>query len=172
MSVQTTVQYLARSELYETEKPYSTDFELDDQLLTGHKSNYSLSTSPVSITAIVNPEDFDLDVHGFSVVKAYVSLLAEDALQRPREVENSYFAEIEAILHKRFPQYKRFEGMEFVVRKRDERFPSDGVAVVDYEQPACLAHSDYSVSGALLQLHASFPRQESYFKDKQFGMIK
>lgn len=172
MVVETTLQYLTRSELYKTEKPYSTDFEVSDQFPTAQKSNYALSEVPVSIEAIKEPTDFNLDVHGFSVVKAQISLIAENALQRPREVESSYFSEIEVILHERFPEYRRFEGMEFVVRKRDERFPCDGTAIVDYEQPACVAHSDYSVGGALLQLAASFPGQESYFEDKEFDMIK
>lgn len=172
MAVETTMQYLTRCELYKTEKPYSTDFEVDDRLPIVQKSNYCLSETPVSVKAIKDCNEFSLDIHGFSVVKAQVKLLAEDALQRPREVEGSYFAEIEAILHEKFPEYTRFEGMEFVVRKRDERFPYDGVAIVDYEQPACVAHSDYSVGGALLQLKASFPGQESYFEDKEFDMIK
>jgi hypothetical protein len=58
------------------------------------------------------------------------------------------------------------------VRKRDERFPSDELAIVTHEQPACLAHSDYSVDGAMLQLSASFPGQEEHFKDKEFDIIK
>jgi len=95
------------------------------------------------------------------VVKAQVSLLAEDTLQRPREVESSYFAEIEAILHESLPEYRRFEGMGFLDRKCDERFTCDGVATVDYEQPACVAHTDFSVGGALLKLEASFPGQGS-----------
>ncbi len=60
----------------------------------------------------------------------------------------------------------------FQVRKRDKRFPSDEVVIVTHEQPACLAHSDYSVAGAMLQLEASFPGQEKHFKDKEFDMIK
>lgn len=58
------------------------------------------------------------------------------------------------------------------VRQRDERFPSDAVAVVEHEQPACLAHSDFSVHGAILQLKASFPGQEEYFQDRNFDILK
>ena len=58
------------------------------------------------------------------------------------------------------------------VRQRDERFPSDAVAVVEHEQPACLAHSDFSLHGAILQLKASFPGQEAYFQDRNFDILK
>lgn len=58
------------------------------------------------------------------------------------------------------------------VRKRDERFPSENVVVVTHEQPAVLAHSDYSVDGAIMQLQASFPGQEAYFKSREYDMIK
>lgn len=58
------------------------------------------------------------------------------------------------------------------VRKRDERFPSEQLAVVSHEQPACLAHSDYSVAGATMQLKASFPEQEGFFEGKEFDLIK
>ncbi|KAL8899811.1 MAG: hypothetical protein Q9207_006010 [Kuettlingeria erythrocarpa] len=58
------------------------------------------------------------------------------------------------------------------VRKRDDRFPSDEVAIVTHEQPACLAHSDYSNAGALLQLSASFPGQEEHFQDKEYDIVK
>jgi len=57
-----------------------------------------------------------------------------------------------------------------VVRKRDERFPSEEQAIVSHEQPACLEHSDYSVDGAMLQLKASFPGQEEFYKTAEFGI--
>ncbi|OTA87933.1 hypothetical protein M434DRAFT_130615 [Hypoxylon sp. CO27-5] len=57
------------------------------------------------------------------------------------------------------------------VRKRDARFPSNELAIITHEQPACLAHSDYSIRGAILQLKNSFPGQEEYFENKEFDMI-
>ena len=58
------------------------------------------------------------------------------------------------------------------VRQRDERFPSDAVAVIEHEQPACLAHSDFSVQGAISQLKAFFPGQQEYFEGKKFDILK
>ena len=64
------------------------------------------------------------------------------------------------------------QAVRLQVRQRDERFPSDAVGVVEHEQPACLAHSDFSAHGAILQLKASFPGQEEYFEDKNFDILK
>jgi len=168
--VSTTIQYLAREKLYESEKPYSAEFEIEEQDCT-KKTNYILSTQPVTVYEIQLPNRFNLDVHGFCTLKSGTKLRVQDALTQPEAVESAYMDEIKAILHKHFPEYRRLEGMEFVVRKRDERFPSDDLAVVTHEQPACLAHSDYSVDGALLQLRASFPGQEEYFQDEEYDII-
>jgi len=46
------------------------------------------------------------------------------------------------------------------------------MAIVPYEQPACLAHSDFSVDGTLLQLKASFPGQEEFFQGKDLDLLK
>jgi len=59
----------------------------------------------------------------------------------------------------------------FQVRERHKQFPSEQTAITKHEQPACVAHSDYSVRGAILQLKSSFPGQEKYFEDKEFDMI-
>ena len=58
------------------------------------------------------------------------------------------------------------------VRRRHPYYPSERVEVVKYEQPAALAHSDYTPGGAIEQLKGSFPGQEAYFLDKEFDMIK
>ena len=113
--VSTTIQYLARDGLYDTEKPYSADFEIEgpgrDKI-----SNYILSTERVSIHAIGPSDRFDLDTHGFCTINAKTNLSIHDALTQPEALENAYFDEIETLLHERFPQYSRWEGIEFVVR--------------------------------------------------------
>lgn len=110
--IRTTLQYLARNELYDTEKPYSADFEIN-----GNKqSNYILATERVSVKAIMPRDNFDLDTHGFCIIDAKTKLSVHDALTQPDAVETSYFDEIEVILQERFPEYSRLEGMEFVVR--------------------------------------------------------
>lgn len=118
--VATTLRYLARDDLWEKEKPYAADFQLDKSL--GHKpTNYITSDEPMLVTAIEPEDRFDLDIHGFCTIKAKTSLRAEDALTQTEEVESVYFAEIEAVLCKHFPVYKRWEPMEFVVSKYHDR---------------------------------------------------
>ena len=113
--INTTIQYLARDELYDTEKPYSADFEIEGNS-NNKASNYVLSTESVSIHAMERLNEFDLDTHGFCTINAKTNLSVHDALTQPGAVEAAYFDEIEAILHHRFPEYSRFEGLDFVVR--------------------------------------------------------
>ncbi|KAM0335641.1 hypothetical protein ACHAQA_000690 [Verticillium albo-atrum] len=167
----TEIQYLRRNELYRTEKPYSTDFEVED-ISGARKSNYTLSPHLVTVNPISGTGVFSLDVHGFCVIRAAAALTPEEALSRSPSAEARYHLELEGILKAAFPEYSRFEPMDFVVRKRDKRFPADGVAIVEYEQPACLAHSDYSVNGALLQLSSCFPGQERHFEHRDYDMLK
>lgn len=44
--------------------------------------------------------------------------------------------------------------------------------MVRYEQPAAIAHSDYTPRGAIEQLKGSFPGQEASFQDHEYDMIK
>jgi hypothetical protein len=112
--VTTTLRYLARDELWEREKPYAADFQIDKSL--SHKpTNYITSDQPMSVTAIKLEDRFELDTHGFCTIKAKTSLKAEDALTQSEEVQSVYFSEIEAVLCRHFPEYIRWEPMEFVV---------------------------------------------------------
>lgn len=44
--------------------------------------------------------------------------------------------------------------------------------MVKYEQPAAVAHSDYTPGGAIEQLKGSFRGQETHFLNREFDMIK
>lgn len=112
--VNTTIQYLARNELYDTEKPYSAEFEIEEYGDV-KRSNYIQSTEQVLVQAIGPDDNFCLDTHGFCTINAETHLNVDDALTRPQVVETAYFDEIKAILHERLPEYSRLEAMEFVV---------------------------------------------------------
>ena len=111
--VSTAIQYLARNELYLKEKPYNVDFEVDESI--GQNTNQVLHSQPVSIRAIEDKEKFNIDQHGFCIVKASTSLTLEVAMQGSESIEDAYLSELETMLHKRFPEYSRIEGMEVVV---------------------------------------------------------
>ena len=112
--VNTTLKYIARDELYKSEKPFSAEFEVE-KYAGAKETNHILVTQPVAVNAIEDSDKFNLDIHGFCVINARTSLQAQDALTRPGEVEDLYLNEIKDILQAHFPQYQRLEGMEFVV---------------------------------------------------------
>jgi hypothetical protein len=111
--VNTTIQYLACDKLYETEKPYLADFEVEEHN-GAKKTNYILFAQPVTVHAIQPSDKFDLNINGFCVINAKINLEAQDALTKPEAIESAYLKEIEAILYERFPEYGRLEPMEFV----------------------------------------------------------
>lgn len=113
--IRTGLHYLARDELYRTEKPYSADFEVD-KIHGAKKSNLVISVHEIDIIPVINPTDFDINVHGFCIINEETTLTMNDALEKPDEVEPVYQAELEAILHKYFPEYSRFESLDFVVK--------------------------------------------------------
>lgn len=168
--IKTTLQYLARDKLYEIEKPYRAEFDIEE---TGNvkSTNHIFAIEPVVIHAIQPSDNFELDKNGFCVLDEKISLDVHAALTTPDSVESAYLQELEVILSRRFPEYKRLEPVEFVVRKRDERFPSAIKAIVSHEQPASLAHSDYSVQGSKLALRDAFPGQEKYFEGRDYDII-
>ncbi|KAI9684530.1 MAG: hypothetical protein M1822_005618 [Bathelium mastoideum] len=120
--VRTGLQYLARDKLYEVEKPYSVEFEIDNSV-SAKSTNHILATEPVTIYAIGPSDAFELDINGFCVIKAETNLNVQDALTRPETVESDYVNEIKAILHERFPDYDRIEAFEFVVCTVQLYFP-------------------------------------------------
>jgi hypothetical protein len=184
-----TVTYLSQDELYRTEKPFATElkFEGPGEIPS---TNYLLSKQPVIIRQIGPSDCHDIDIHGFCVMQADIALDADDALHRPTTVEAAYTRELATFLTKKLPQYTRIEPIDFVVslnhkpshiwlaaydlkvRKRDPRFPSDQYGQVSHQQPTAIAHADYTTKGAVMQLHYSFPGQETYFRDREYDIIK
>jgi hypothetical protein len=111
--IQTSLQYLARDKLYKIEKPYRVEFDIEE---TGNvkSTNHIFATEPVVIYAIQPSDNFELDQNGFCVLDEKISLDAHAALTTPDSVESAYLQELEVILSRRFPEYKRLEPVEFV----------------------------------------------------------
>jgi hypothetical protein len=64
MSTQATIKYLARLELYKTEKPYMTTFEIPAEI--GSSTNHQYTSNQVTIRdARPNQASFTLETHGF-----------------------------------------------------------------------------------------------------------
>lgn len=192
--MKTHVRYLGRSPIFGKEKAFSTDFPVD-HVKGAKRTNHKADHRPMTVTAIKNPSNWKLDVHGFCILHAKTHLNPHDVCTKKREVQAAYWYEIEAILHEHFPQYSRIESFDLTVRatanslvlrfkqtlltdcikvrKRDLDFPAISRGYRDeYEQPSRIAHCDYSQNGGFLTLQHCFPGQDDYWKDKKFDMLK
>ncbi|KAL3952366.1 hypothetical protein ACCO45_012309 [Purpureocillium lilacinum] len=169
--METHVRYLGRSAIFKTEKAFSTDFPVD-HVEGARRTNHEIDDRAVTVTAITDHNQWRLDVHGFCILHAKTHLNPRDAYEKKDEVQDAYWYEIEAIMHKNFPQYSRIECFDLTLRKRDSDFPAVARAYrKEYEQPSSTAHSDYSQLGSFLSLKHCFPGQEDYWADKEFDMI-
>lgn len=97
------------------EKPYATDFPVDD--IDGAKmTNHIFDTHPtVFHDARLVQDLFDLDQNGFCYIKAETSLQAGDATTERTELMEQYLQEIIDVLRSRFPQYREIKSMDFQV---------------------------------------------------------
>lgn len=114
--VAATLRYLARDEIFESEKPYFAEFNVKESDGV-KKTNYVFTSESVTIQAIKPSDNFDLDHNGFCVITAKTSLDAADALRDAEAVEESYLLELVDILSRHFPEYKRIEPIQFSVRQ-------------------------------------------------------
>ncbi|KAL9064144.1 MAG: hypothetical protein Q9161_009054 [Pseudevernia consocians] len=170
--VESTISYLARHVLWDTEKPYIADFPLD-AFKGAELTNQIIRKHRVTIHDVRGiSHAFTLDKNGFCFVKGATCLTADAALTDAKGCEESYFEEIETLMQRHFPGYTRFECIDLTVRQRDPTFPWEGeVKLIKHEQPAAVAHSDYSVEGAFMELQAVFPGKERYFQDRAFDIL-
>ena len=111
--VHTTFPYLARDAIYQKEKPYATDFIPEDRdvALTNHVFDFM---DLVVRDAQPQRESFSLEENGFCFLKARTSL-DNDRASDENYVERTYFNEIEAMLHSKFPEYTRLECLDYQV---------------------------------------------------------
>lgn len=112
--VRAKISYLSRDELYKREKPYSAEFEIEENE-TMKNTNYILTELEILIHPISTSNQFTLDNNGFCTIKARTHLDIEAALAQVQSVKESYMTELQEILSKQFPEYRRIEPMECVV---------------------------------------------------------
>lgn len=113
--VRSYMTFLSRDGLYQTEKPYATDFpvdEIDDAKMTNHIFNTRLITFHDARAA---KESFTLNQNGFCFIEAKTSLQAEDAASEKTEIMEQYMQEIVGILRTKLPQYQEIKAMDFQV---------------------------------------------------------
>jgi hypothetical protein len=108
------VIYLGRNPLYDIEKCFSTDYPVD-HVPGARRTNHELDKRTVKVTPITYQDSWKLDVHGFCMLHGETCINNEDAYKRRKEIQDCYWQQIEAILHKNFPQYSRIEAFDLTV---------------------------------------------------------
>jgi hypothetical protein len=120
---QTKIPYLARSTIFETEKAFDTDYPVD-HVPGARRTNHEDDTRHIHITNITNMENWDLNTHGFCILKAQTSsqtnsiFMDQEAyaeISTQEKVHQKYWYEIEALLHEKFPEYSRIDGYDCTV---------------------------------------------------------
>src|SRR6478736_4411991 len=85
-NVSSYMTFLSRNELYQTEKPYATDFPVD-HIKGAQMTNHIFDTRPVVFhDARLTSDEFTLDQNGFCFIRAATSLHAENATSERTEV--------------------------------------------------------------------------------------
>ncbi|KAK0624768.1 hypothetical protein B0T17DRAFT_607981 [Bombardia bombarda] len=166
----TTIPFLARDDIYKTEKPYGADFPVDS--INGAQSaNHRFDFRSVKIHDVkFAQEDLDLDRNGACFIKAETSLKGGD-IAASETAMGRYVTEITAILQKAFPHYVEVRILDHQVRKRSPEFPNGYGAKDEFAQPAALPHTDFSVKGAHMHMEHVFPGQSSIFEDRDFDLL-
>jgi hypothetical protein len=114
LDLQTNIPYLARSALYEREKPYQTDHTVQRPEGTGF-ANHELEPHPVTVLDMRDRQKPSLDQNGFCIVNAKTTLSAEQADAKRTPAMNNYLGQIERILYREFPEYSRIEVLDWGV---------------------------------------------------------
>jgi hypothetical protein len=110
----TTIPYLARDPIFDKERAFDTDY-LERNVGEIRKTNHVFDNQEVTVHDVGSFQGWDLNVHGFCVIKAKTTLSPDDAFNRKKDVQKAYWYEIEAILHERFPEYSRIECYDLTV---------------------------------------------------------
>lgn len=115
MDIQTNFPYLAREVLYQKQKPFATDFipKVPGFPLTNHVFEFM---ELVVQDAQPFRDRFSLERNGFCFLSSSTMLKSSDA-NDAGVVEGLYYAEIEAALHKKFPEYSRLDCLDHQVCK-------------------------------------------------------
>ncbi len=88
--METRIKYMARSPIHQTEKAFSTDFPVD-HVEGARSTNLVADDRPVTVHPIQDPEHWDLDTHGFCIIKAEVHLDLDRVDAHRKEVEISFW---------------------------------------------------------------------------------
>ncbi|KAK0117758.1 hypothetical protein ONS95_012084 [Cadophora gregata] len=139
-SIHTTLYFLARDELYKTEKPYSLRYRPDGDL---PQSNIRRDKFKVTIKDIRKGEAPLLEKKGFQVMHLHSAMQYEDFAD-DEMIRDVYLPEIQTALLKELDG-RHVHVIDFAVRRRHSQFPISTGTEIETLQPAALAHVDFTV---------------------------
>ena len=106
--------YLLRDDLYLKEKPYTTDFSVEN-ISGAEATNHRFDYQELFIRdAQGQRKDFTLEKNGFCFLRSRTSLTSRNA-DDEKYVREEYFNQLEEILHATFPEYERIEYLDHLV---------------------------------------------------------
>ncbi|KAH7380833.1 hypothetical protein BKA64DRAFT_697825 [Cadophora sp. MPI-SDFR-AT-0126] len=139
-AVQASLYFLARDELFKTEKPYSLRYPPDGNF---PQSNIRRDKFSVTINDIRKGESPTLDRNGFQVMHMQSAMCYDDFADEEM-IKNVYLPELQNALLKEL-NGRHVHVMDFAVRRRHSQFPISTGKEFETLQPAALAHVDFTV---------------------------
>lgn len=113
--METFIHYTTKIPNLEHEKAFSTDFPVD-HVKGARRRNTEPDNRLVTVLPITDPEHWKLDKHGFCVLQGHAHVDPNKIYDDKAAVQGEYWRELEAILHREFPQYSRIECFDLTVR--------------------------------------------------------
>ncbi|KAK3328635.1 hypothetical protein B0T19DRAFT_196139 [Cercophora scortea] len=141
-AIESSMWYLERAPLYDTEKPYSMRYEPGDGI---PQTNFVKIKQPITVKSMRQPGagPFHLNECGFQLIEL-ASSLPYDGFWDNDKVQQVYIPEVKEAL-KRSLGAKYVVVLDYAVRKREASFPLPTGEEYEYDQPTALAHIDFTV---------------------------
>lgn len=114
-TMNTFLSYLARDELYEKEKSFSTDFAVD-HIPGARATNGKTDERLVSMHDIHTSKDITFDTAGFCLANFHSQFSADDLVNNGEEAKLGYWKEIQQLILSTFPEYQKVECYDLTVR--------------------------------------------------------
>ncbi|KAK0730145.1 hypothetical protein B0H67DRAFT_560930 [Lasiosphaeris hirsuta] len=163
--------YLARSPLFQTEKPYATVFDVSgNPAATATNHVIELNEHDVVNARHLPEGTFSLEANGFEFLRRPNCLDASTAYDQDL-VNTRFRQEMKDVLRSRFPQYTSIIYLDHTVRKRSPMFPSKPGTPVTSPQPAALPHFDFTTRGSFIRMSQLYPGEPEVYQDREFDLI-
>lgn len=110
-SYQSEVQYLARSPLYETEKPFMVNLQVPE----GERQTNHVFEAKTVLVHDGRNKGYSMDVNGFAFMKLHTKLEPHDFYDASK-VETTYVEEIDEFVRQNWPEFSDVVFLDYNVR--------------------------------------------------------